>query len=368
MRIRVGMCTAMILGISALPAAARAFTAEAMADYQAGGRYDAAKQYRAAVLSYEAALKADPGMTGAYAAIGRVYFESGDHKGALYFYDRYLAYHPDDEATKAFADNLRVSIGGAAPAATQNAGLFIPGFGVRGALMGVYAGDGDVNEFYDQYSTSNIPGYTVSEPGSSLGYGIALGVDYGFSGGFVAGLDLQYGPNRTDVVNFSGDGVFGGTDSEKDTYTINQYTVLLTPGWRFRIGKAFVLEPRLGLGIVPSSMTVDQKFTPGPVDSANGVPNEEDGYKASGTGYAIWPEIRGEYLFGQFGLGLSVGYLYQTSTTMNYTSETNDPSVNLGHPVGYYSSPTATSLSTWGLSTSGLSFALYGVWHFQPLF
>src|ERR1700677_1580844 len=111
MRIRVGVvCIAFVAGILILPAAASAYTAEAMADYQAGNRYDAAKQLRMAGLSYEAALRADPNMTGAYAAMGRVYFEAGDHKGALYYYDRYLAYHPDDTATKDFADNLRVSI------------------------------------------------------------------------------------------------------------------------------------------------------------------------------------------------------------------------------------------------------------------
>ncbi|HTB23280.1 MAG TPA: tetratricopeptide repeat protein [bacterium] len=369
MRIRAGMCIAFIAGISALPAAARAYTAEALADFQAGRNYDAAKQFRMAVLSFEAALKADPSMTGAYAALGRVYFEAGDHRGALYFYDRYLAYHPDDTATQDFADNLRVSIGGAAPAVSRHAGPFIPGFDVRGALMGVYAGDGDVNKFYDQYSTSNIPGYSASEPGDTLSYGVALGFDYGFSNGFVAGLDVQDGPLRDDAVNFSGSGIFGGTDSEKDTYTINQVTVLVTPGWRFRFGKAFVLEPRLGLGVMPSSIKVDQKFTPGTVDSADGVPSEDQTYSAAGTGFAIWPELRGEYLFGRFGLGLSVGYLYQTGTTMDYTSVPgNQTAIHVGHPVGYYSSPTASSITKWDLSTSGLSFALYGVWHFKPLF
>ncbi|HTA17038.1 MAG TPA: hypothetical protein VK786_04765, partial [bacterium] len=83
-------------------------------------------------------------------------------------------------------------------------------------------------------------------------------------------------------------------------------------------------------------------------------------------GYAVWPELRAEYLFGRFGLGLSVGYLLNTNTELRYGSSA--PGADIGNPVGYDPSPTASTASMWYLNTSGFSASIYCVWHFQPLF
>jgi tetratricopeptide (TPR) repeat protein len=115
MRARVGVCLAGLLAIIALPALGGAYTAGALAQFQAGRQFQAAKAWGPAVHAYEAALKADPGLTASYKALGTVYYEAGDHKGALYFYDRYLATNPGDAATKNFADSIRASLGASAP-------------------------------------------------------------------------------------------------------------------------------------------------------------------------------------------------------------------------------------------------------------
>jgi len=360
---------------------ARAYTAEALARFQAGRQYQAARQLKWAVLSYEAALKADPSLTACYKALGTIYYEAGDHRGALYFYDRYLATNPGDTATKAFADNIRASMGGASPAqapaqttaaAPQRSGPFNPGFDVRLAGEGVYASGADVKQFFSTYTT--IPGETFTNFTGTEAYGGGVGTDYGFADGFVVGLDFLYGPVRTHTsTDVSPDGFGdGGTLYGKIVDNIDQYSLMVTPGWRFKFWKAFVLEPRLGLGIMPASWTETETATPSSVAMSDGYQDYSATYKASGIGYAIWPEVRGEYLFGQFGLGLSVGYLLNPATTMKYTAvapaDGNPNAPTVGSTVQTENFSTGT-MSNWpGVSTSGFSCSLYGVWHFQPLF
>src|ERR1700722_16628712 len=146
MRKQVGGCLALVFLFLSMPGMARAYTADALARFQAGRQYQAARQLRWAVLSYEAALKADPSLTACYKALGTIYYEAGDHRGALYFYDRYLTTNPNDTATRNFDDSLRASLGAATPAqasvpatggengsgsAQHHGGPFRPGFDVR---------------------------------------------------------------------------------------------------------------------------------------------------------------------------------------------------------------------------------------------
>jgi tetratricopeptide (TPR) repeat protein len=105
-----------VLGLAVLPSFGRAYTADALAQFQAGRQYQAARQWAPAVQAYEAALRADPSLTQAYKALGTIYYQAGDHKGALVFYDRYLTTNPGDTATKNFADGIRASLGAPAPA------------------------------------------------------------------------------------------------------------------------------------------------------------------------------------------------------------------------------------------------------------
>lgn len=370
---------AVLAGALLAPAvAARAYTPEALADFSAARQFQAAKQWSNAVRAYQAALKADPSLTVAYKALGTIYYQAGDRKGSLYFYDRYLGYYPNDAPTKEFADRLRASLGaGAAAPAIQaagghSAGPFNPGFDLRFDAGGVFASGADVDEFYDWYTPSEDPGSSVTQPGGALAYGVGLGIDYGFSGGFIVGLDAQYGPNRTQNASLSSPDFFGGNDTENATYNISQYAILLSPGWRFKLGQAFVLEPCLGLGIMPATFKGTANFTVSSQAAAMGEeppPTTTDA--ASGTGYAVWPQIKGEYLFGQFGLGLSLGYLINTATTMKITAY-SPLQPGQASPVGtdlqYYPSPTATSPSNWALNSSGFSVSLYASYYFTPLF
>jgi len=369
------------VGFLALPALARAYSRESLADYRAAKRFQAAKEWRQAVLAYDAALTADPSFVGINKDLGAVYYEMGDHKGALYYYDRYLAAYPKDGVTRTFADSLGVadevalpSISGPAPLTAEvspRSGPFNPGFDIRGSVMGIMASGADVAEFYDWYSPSIYAGSTYTGPGSVLAQGFELGGDYGNADGLVYGLDLLYGPLRKDNATIVFPDGSGGTVTEKDTYNIDQFAVMVTPGWRFRLGKSFVLEPRLGLGIMNATWAYSQNYTFDRAAVANGDPSyyTNTTYNASSgrdPGYAVWPELRAEYLFGRFGLGLSVGYLLNTDTEMRYSSSA--PGVNVGNPVGYDPSPTATSASIWYLNSSGFSASIYCVWHFQPLF
>lgn len=405
MRKRVGACLAIAFGLSSMPGLARAYTAAALARFQAGRQYQAAGQLRWAVLSYEAALTADPSLTACYKALGTIYYEAGDHRGALYFYDRYLATNPDDTATRNFDSGLRASLGAATPAqasvpatgveggsnsAQHPGGPFRPGFDVRLPVTGILASSADVDEFYGAYAPPPS-GYTETdnEPGAALAWATGLGFDYGLSNGFVTGLDFLYGPNRhysvANPVGFEGQNLW----TETDTYSISQYSLLLTPGWRFKVGGHVVLEPRLGLGVMEASMVQGENIVVSPLgDEFFGVPSggasPAGSYSAtsSGLGYAVWPEIRGEYLFGQFGVGFSLGYLLNTPTAQKYTAVSGNPAnaaaitgpnpvvpfPTVGAPVEYQSSPTSTSPTRWYLSTNGLTFGLFVTYHFQPLF
>lgn len=377
----MGACLAFVFGLLALPVPAHAYTPESLAQYQAAKKFQAARQWRRAALAYEAALAADPGLVAANKDLGAVYREMGDHVRALHYYDRYLAAYPGDSATRTVAESLRVADEVTLPPVSTPAqvtaglsppsGPFNPGFDIRGSAMGVMASGADVAEFYDWYSPSIYTGSTYSGPGSVVAQGYEVGGDYGFSNGFVYGLDLLYGPLRTDQATLVFPDGSGGTVTEKDTYNIDQFAVMITPGWRFRLGKSLVVEPRLGLGIMNATWVYTQNYTFDSAAVANGDPayytkTTYDATSGLNPGYAIWPELRAEYLFGRFGLGLSVGYLLNTNTELRYGSSA--PGTAIGNPVGYDPSPTATQASLWYLNTSGFSASIYCVWHFQPLF
>lgn len=231
---------------------------------------------------------------------------------------------------------------------------------------------------------------TDNVPAAGLAWGTGLGLDYGLSEGFVAGLDFLYGPNRSYSVSNSLGANGQNILTQNDSITINQYSLLLTPGWRFKVGDNLVVEPRLGLGVMEATMA--QKTALGYSAYATEVlQGSPDAYllnaagtyttSSSGLGFAIWPEIRGEYLFGQFGVGLSLGYLVNTPTPQKYTAvsgnmanlaiATGQPTNTLptvGAGVGYLASPTSTTPTRWYLNTDGLTFGLFVSYHFQPLF
>src|SRR5665213_229465 len=390
-------------GLSVLPAWSLAYAPQGVADYAAGRQYQAEGKWAPAVRAYQAALSDDRSLTVAYKALGTVYYMAGDRKGALFFYDRYLAFHASDAATKAFADRLRLALGtsssdGAQPmTASESAseahlgGPFRPGFELRMPLTAVFAGAADVDEFYDtpfKGSSSSGLAATNNKPASSLAWASGVGLDYGWSKGFVMGTDLLFGPNRfntaTNALSFYGNNIF----TEKDDFAINQLALMLTPGWRFKVGNNMVVETRLGLGIMEASMvqTETDTFSAYATAALAGSPvlNAAGTYSASssGLGFAIWPEVRGEYLFGQFGVGVSLGYLLNTPTPQKYTAVSSNmsnlaslqgpnpalPLPTVGAGVGYEASPSSTTPTRWYLNTDGLTMGIFISYHFRSVF
>lgn len=311
------------LGLLLLASPATADPARAQAAYAQGQRLQAAKQWPAAAAAYQEALKEDPSDPKPYKALGTVYYLAGDRRGALSYYRRYLRAVPGDSATKAFADRLQASLPaaeGATPAARpRTSGHFNPGFDVRAGLDAVFCGGSDLAKLVGSDATV--------APATALGYG--LGVDYGLANGFVAGLDLMLGPNRSHAVSYPG--------GMSETFAISHLAAFAQPGWRFPVGPV-VLEPRLGLGLMTASMTV----------SAPGYA----GSTATGSGYGLWPSLRAEYEWGCWGFGAELGYLYSAVSPMVFSggNATN-------HSDG----------SVWTLSTSGPSLGLELLYHFTPL-
>jgi hypothetical protein len=318
--------------------AATADRATALADFNQGKQYQSARQWRQAIQCYSASLKSDPAFYYAYKALGTVYYQAGDHRGALSYYDLYLKSAPGDTATAAFAAKIRAEFGAAPVAALPQAGApaqtaapesrlpkvkgggpvqaLVPGFDVRAFAGGVLDSGSDL--------VADFPGAGAS---GCFAAGGGLGLDYGFGNGFVAGLDVMLGPNRSN-------GLTAGTASA--TATVNNMCAFLNAGWRFALLQNFVLEPRLGLGLVSGSLSI------------SGVPDT-----FTGIGLGVWPELRAEYELGNWGLGLSAGYLSSNipSLTDNTTNKiaTNQNNSNVV------------------LQTGGPSVGLFAVYHFDPL-
>jgi len=82
-----------------------------------GQQFQSAEQWTKAEQAYRSALREDPTLTVAYKALGTTYYLSGDRKDALAAYDSYLESHPQDAATRKFADRLRASLSKGAPGA-----------------------------------------------------------------------------------------------------------------------------------------------------------------------------------------------------------------------------------------------------------
>ena len=367
-----------------------AYTPEALAQYSAAEEFQAAKQWDQAIAAYRAALTADPTLVAAYEGLGLANYMIGDRKAALEFYDRYLAGYPNDEAAEKFADSLRPAVGvTAAPVATPlpqavaaapsgpALGPFHPGFDLRLPFSVVAVNSADVDEFY--LDNGPFAGSTWIQPSEALTWGLGLGIDYGMAQGFVFGLDAQYGPSRSQPGSWTWPDPWGGTDVESDSWWSWQAAFLATPGWRFKLGNSFVLEPCVGLGVMPAweNASFDTSYSAQGQAPPFNEKNSKLSYQAYGLGYAIQPQIKAEYIFGHFGFGLSVGYLYNTPTTLKYTSIANPqnvalpPGMKVGSNVVYYPSVAAqnsNSAKNWAMNTSGFSGSVYVSYYFEPLF
>jgi hypothetical protein len=324
-------CLALGLACLGWPAAARADRAAALADFNQGKQYQAARQWRQAIQCYTASLKADPGFYYADKALGTVYYQAGDHRGALAYYDLYLKSAPADGPTRAFADRIRAELGGAKPvqaAATPaaqpasqpgaQAGQALKGgFDVRAFGGGVLDSGSDLAADFSQVTV-----------GSCFAIHGGLGVDYGWPIGAVLGLDLVDGPNRSNSLNVPGAAA---------TANISSFGAFLNAGWRFHPWQDIDLEARLGVGFLSSTLQITGQGSSDPW---------------SGSGIGVWPELRGEYEVGNWGLGLSLGYL--ASNTPSLTDTTTNQAVTIQN----------TKVT---LQTGGPSVGLFVVYHFDPL-
>lgn len=357
--------TLLVLGLAGLNAWAWADAAGAAAAFKLGQQYQGAKQWGAAVKEYQAALKADPRYYPAYKALGTTYYQAGDRKGALVYYDRYLAMNPADTATKAFADKLRAQLGGAAPAAAAtpaggagtdaaagtvaaSTGKFRPGWSA-GLGAGIVMTDGsDVAKFY-----AGAPS-TVKAPGGAMALGFDLAAGYAFAGGTVLDFQVVLGPNRTHTADNS-----VGSFVAKETWAISHMGFFISPGYRFKMGDSWWLEPHVGLGYLTATLADTLQVGGGgsSVSLTTTYP---------GSGFAAWPELRVVKNFGSFDAVLGLGYFWSTAGPFK------NPNTLAGMPgtsgnLQYYAAG-ATTGTDWMMSTTGLSARLGLAYHFSPPF
>jgi hypothetical protein len=335
----------------AAPGSAAASEESARAQYLIGLKHYKAKEYPAALKYFKAALKQDTDFSMADKALGATYNKEGDTRQSIHYYEIYLAANPGDGATQALVRKLKGQSGegeGTEPEATQDSagtapggGKFTPGFDGRFNISPFFANDSDIDQLYGSAASG---GSASNGPGTTIGYGISLGGDYGLANGFVVGFDIYDGYNR------SGTGTYRyGAYTGSAGFNVDQWSFIFSPGWRFKLTPKIVLEPRLGLGF----STLYLAFSTG---------NYAAG-EAWGTGFDIWPEVRAEYELGEiaklgssYAVGASLGYIIMPGAQVHYLS---------GTTVQYEDGGTATN---WGLSTSGLTIGFYGVYHFKPLF
>jgi len=180
------------------------------AAYRKGAGEERAKLYAPAIMDFKAALSLDPDYFWAYKRLADCYYYLGKEDWALDSYDRYLKAHPEDDATRAFAESLRTSE--AAPVAapeqpvaevpaevatpialpttlpTPEAKVFRLAYGVNG-FYGSYsmgAWNAALNRAFDDSSGSNTLSGTPVNGGLGLGANIRYFFnDWWSAGGFV---------------------------------------------------------------------------------------------------------------------------------------------------------------------------------------
>jgi hypothetical protein len=303
----------------------RADTIATQADYRLGQQYAGAKQWGAAVRQYLKVLQDDPKALYVYKAVGTAYYQAGDRKGALVYYHRYLAAYPSDVATATFVARLEGSPA-LAPAETATTTISEIPFGLtaRIELGGVPNSGADIIQLYGSGSGA-----------SSMGAIAGLGADYALRGGFIGGLDLLWGPQRNYTATYSAAGA-----STTDTWTVSNLSVFLTPGWRFRVMPKLLVEPRLGLGFMMSNV--------------HATLGSGGAFDAAASGPVFWPQVRGEWLFGKYGVGLNLGYLL---ASFNPVKDSHGNTVQVYDASG--------NPSNWSVNNGGISASVYGTYHFN---
>lgn len=321
----------LFLGALCLPAvAAFADLTTALTDYKSGVAKEKAKDYPGAVVDLQASLREDPSVTGAQKQLGNCFYYLGDLRRALKHYDLYLLSHPDDDATFAFAENLRKNLraqrrdrledGGRRDradtadldAAAPRRGSFYAG--LSGSLF--FPSASDVQNIYGNAGSSVGTNYGFAEE-EHLGYLWANG--FGLEGGF------EYVDRETTLTD-----TYEGSSYPVD-YTVVELGVFVEPLYRFRLGGRSALIAGLQVGASEAVLAGDSYGGYGYGDAYGGA-------------LVLTPDVRYQFLFGgRFGLELGAQYRLADFDTLNNTD-------------GY--SIVNSSGGTWHLSDSGLAVRL----------
>ncbi len=302
-------------------------TAAATAAFKRAQQFQTAKQWGNAVKEYKAALAADPAYFWAYKGLGTTYYQGGDKRGALGYYDRYLAANPSDSQTKAFAEKLRAEVGGTAgvvgattavgkaPAASKPA---YQGLSLGVGLLGLMAGADDLNKLLGTGATKTFQG--------GFGFGLDLGVDYALANGFVMGAKFGYGPNRSHALDFGTGG--------KVTADVGNMIFSASPGYLISLGTDSWIDARVDLGLMMSTLTFTSTFGSSSVTT-----------KYSGSGFAVTPQVAYVKKFGQSVAGsFGLGYMISSVSPL-----TDDKGNKYTYSTGT-GSPTNFALSSGGLT------------------
>lgn len=309
----------------------------ARADFQSGVQLQQSKQYGPAIRAYLKAIQENPNYVGIYKSVGTCYYYAGDKRGALYYYHLYLRSYPNDQSTASFVQSLEGSSSASAEGGSkpQHENANMPtGFDLRLAFGGLYNDGSDINTFL--IGDNPDPAVSTSLSGS-FGYYIGLGGDYVFQNGFLLGLDVMDGPNRSYTLTLT-----DGPISDSINIDISSFSFFVSPGWRFQVAPKILLEPRVGLGYTNSSINISS-----------------DIYSASGTanGFSAWPMLRAEYEMGAWGIGLSLGYLIASLSPVTGSNSRDESATFL-----VVNSDGTTS--NWTMNNGGPTFGLDLTYHF----
>jgi hypothetical protein len=346
-----GFLTAVLAVGWASGARADADADAALAHFKAGKAAANAGNDGKAIAEFKKALKSFPDYYQAHRALGKVYESEGKKDLALAQFKAVLTLKSDDAYALAAVKRLKGddedAPGSAEVAPKPKASRHrrtevaeerdtedLSGFSVHVPLMAMLSSSSDMSTYF-----TNQGG---SASGGNFAWGVGIGGDYCFKFGLVLGADILDGPHRSGSGSIPG----GYYNAEYDwvngndtvNYSVDQDTLLFTPGWRFHLAPKFYLEPRLGLGLSFITFNVS--------DNSN---YSDYNYTTYGTSFVFWPEVRAEYLVatlpweGQIGVGAEVGYFYGTSTQVSdiwgYDTSIQTNGLTLQATVDYHFKP-----------------------------
>ncbi len=93
--------------------------------YDEGLKYEKNMDYKKAYINFYTAVTMDKTYYNAYRKLGNIYFTAKNYKYAVYFYEKYLVYKPNDTELRKFVDSLKARMAIPKPKATVTTGLLL---------------------------------------------------------------------------------------------------------------------------------------------------------------------------------------------------------------------------------------------------